>query len=183
MLLCEAAGYEIILVETVGVGQSEYEVADLVDVFLLLLLPSTGDELQGIKKGIVEIANAIVINKADGALEKTAKITKGEYSNALSILGTNNDKSIFTCSALKNKNIDKIWEWVESYIENVKGSGDFNEKRAKQNLSWSKKLMFELIKEKIEAKSEYKELEQQIKKGKVSPLKAAQETLNLILKS
>lgn len=183
--LCESAGHEVILVETVGVGQSEYEVSDIVDLFLLLLLPSTGDELQGIKKGIVEIADAIIINKADGELKRTADITVNEYNNALSILGTENKKQIFACSALENKNIKEVWTWVQQAIEETKKDGSFREKRAGQNIAWSKRLLMELIKNRIQENKniakKYDSLTNKVADGKITPMKAAKEILDLTL--
>src|SRR5690554_5541424 len=108
MLLCEAAGYDVILVETVGVGQSEYEVASMVDFFLVLMLPNAGDELQGIKKGIMELADALVINKADGESMNYAEQTRRHYQNALHLLRHTSfwTPQVLTCSALKNENIE-----------------------------------------------------------------------------
>src|SRR6056300_2064678 len=108
MLLCEAAGFDVILVETVGVGQSEHQVAGMVDFFLVLMLPGGGDELQGIKKGIIELADAIVINKADGDSQGLAHITQRHYSGALSLLKHPGfwQPDVKTCSALKNQGID-----------------------------------------------------------------------------
>ena len=111
MLLCEAAGYDVILVETVGVGQSEYQVAGMVDFFMVLMLPGGGDELQGIKKGIMELADALVINKADGDSEKQAQLARQLYTSAMNVLRHTSfwTPRVMTCSALKQIIIDAVW--------------------------------------------------------------------------
>lgn len=147
MLLCEAAGYDVILVETVGVGQSEYEVASMVDFFLVLMLPNAGDELQGIKKGILELADAIVVNKADGAARVMAEQTRQHYSNALGILqhSTFWQPRVLLCSALENHNIDTIWNMIEEYRRKAQDAGLFTHKRSRQNQEWMWRLVHELI--------------------------------------
>jgi LAO/AO transport system kinase len=111
MLLCEAAGFDVILVETVGVGQSEYQVAGMVDFFMVLMLPNAGDELQGIKKGIVELADALVVNKADGESINLAEQTRRHYENAMHLLRHNSfwTPQVMTCSAREKNNIDTVW--------------------------------------------------------------------------
>jgi len=147
MLLCEAAGYDVILVETVGVGQSEYEVASMVDFFLVLMLPNAGDELQGIKKGILELADAIVVNKADGAAKLMAEQTRQHYNNALSILQHSAfwQPRVMLCSALENHNIDAIWSMVQDYRSKAESAGVFAHKRNRQNQEWMWRLVHELI--------------------------------------
>ena len=116
MLLCEAAGYDVVLVETVGVGQSEVEVAEMVDFFLVMLLPGAGDELQGIKKGIIELADAIVINKADGDLEDQARNTRNDYAAALRYLADPDDgwkTEVLTTSARTGLGLDDLWDLVQ----------------------------------------------------------------------
>ncbi len=147
MLLCEAAGYDVILVETVGVGQSEYEVASMVDFFLVLMLPNAGDELQGIKKGILELADAIVVNKADGAARNMAEQTRQHYNNALSILQHSAfwQPRVLLCSALENHNIDAIWSMIEEFRVKARDAGVFERKRNRQNQEWMWRLVHELI--------------------------------------
>jgi len=147
MLLCEAAGYDVILVETVGVGQSEYEVASMVDFFLVLMLPNAGDELQGIKKGILELADAIVVNKADGAAKLMAEQTRHHYNNALSILQHSSfwQPRVMLCSALENHNIDAIWAMIQEYRAKADSAGVFAHKRNRQNQEWMWRLVHELI--------------------------------------
>jgi len=139
MLLCEAAGYDVIFIETVGVGQSEITVKGMVDFFLLLMLAGAGDELQGIKKGIIEIADAIAITKADGDNQKNAKKAKREYSNALHLFPMNDSgwtPLVKVCSALDGTGLDEIWQMINSYKEQMTLNGFFNAKRAEQRINW-----------------------------------------------
>lgn len=139
MLLCEAAGFDVILVETVGVGQSETRVADMTDLFLLLLLPGGGDELQGIKRGIMELADLIVVNKADGNQETLAKRTASDYRNALKLIRPrreNWDVPVKTCSALKQKGIPELWTIISSYKEAQSQNGQLEIQRREQAGAW-----------------------------------------------
>ncbi len=147
MLLCEAAGYDVILVETVGVGQSEYQVAGMVDFFMVLMLPGGGDELQGIKKGIMELADALVINKADGDSEKLANMTKRQYSSAISLLRHNSfwTPRVMTCSALTSTNIDAVWNMLLEYYNEAQECQAFVSKRNQQNLDWMRQLLNQML--------------------------------------
>ncbi|KPF85337.1 protein kinase [alpha proteobacterium AAP38] len=139
MLLVEAAGFEVVIVETVGVGQSETAVADMVDLFLLLLPPAGGDELQGIKKGIVELADMIVVNKADGDLANAARHAVAEYRHALSLLRPANANwrvPILSCSALNNLGIDKVWDGIGDYRRILGDDGSIGRRRAEQAQAW-----------------------------------------------
>ena len=139
ILLCEAAGFDAILVETVGVGQSEFAVADMVDMFLLLLVPGGGDELQGLKKGIVEIADAVVVNKADGDLADAADRAVRDYRSALHLLrGTSPDWTVpvLRCSALTGDGVAGVGEAVEAYVGVLKKNGAFEARRSDQALRW-----------------------------------------------
>jgi len=139
MILCEAAGFDTILVETVGVGQSETLVHSMVDFFLLLLLPGGGDELQGIKRGIVEMADLVLINKADGDRVKLAKKTRIDYKNALHLFppkASNWTAAALTCSAISNEGIEKIWEQVEKYLKLTKENQYFDNNRQQQTKYW-----------------------------------------------
>lgn len=153
MLLCEAAGYDVILVETVGVGQSEYHVASMVDFFLVLMLPNAGDELQGIKRGIMELADALVINKADGDFVHAAEQTLSHYQNALHLLQSEGPWSpqVKTCSALKQAGIDQVWKMVDEYQNISKEAGYFQQKRDRQNQHWLDSLIQEMMLEKLSA--------------------------------
>jgi LAO/AO transport system kinase len=139
MILCEASGFDVILVETVGVGQSEAIIRDMVDFFLLLVLTGAGDELQGMKKGIMELVDAIVVNKADGDNKPLALKTKKEYNQILHFLypATIGWKAkAYTCSALHLEGIPEIWNVILEFEKNTKASLIFNERRKKQNRQW-----------------------------------------------
>jgi len=137
IILCEASGFDVVIVETVGVGQSEVVAHSMVDFFLLLQLANAGDELQGIKRGIMEMADAISINKAEGENKQKAEIAAGQYRNALHLFPTTEsgwEPVVFTCSAYTHEGIDKIWETVNEYVIHTKANGYFNKKRNEQNL-------------------------------------------------
>jgi len=139
MLLCEAAGYDVILIETVGVGQSEMAVKGMVDFFLLLMLAGAGDELQGIKKGIMEMADAIAITKAEGENLKKAEMAKREYKNALHLFrpeASGWSCKVMLCSALENKGIESIWSVIQQYLDKTKKNGWFEHNRKQQSLQW-----------------------------------------------
>lgn len=139
MLLCEAAGYDVIIVETVGVGQSEITVASMVDFFLLLQISGAGDELQGIKKGVMEIADAILVNKADGDNLQRAELARQQYLNALHLFkpkSRNWQVPALLCSALKNQGIAEAWETVLAFRKAMAASGEFEQKRRLQATDW-----------------------------------------------
>ncbi|WP_306145238.1 methylmalonyl Co-A mutase-associated GTPase MeaB [Roseibium sp. MMSF_3412] len=139
MLLCEAAGFDVILVETVGIGQSETTVADMVDFFLVLMLPGAGDELQGIKKGVLEIADMIAVNKADGDGALRARSAASDYRAALHILAPKSPNwtpPVITVSGLANEGLDKLWQQVELYGDRMRASGEWQEKRSRQQVAW-----------------------------------------------
>ena len=177
MILCEAAGYDIILVETVGVGQSETTVAEMVDFFLALMLPGAGDELQGIKKGLLEIADMIVVNKADGNTKNEAERAASEYRRALHILkpaSPNWMPPAHTCSAIHGDGLKDIWRDIENHRELLSISGEFDEKRKQQRVRWmwsmiQDRLLLELQKndslQQIARNLEYRVMENQITPG------------------
>ena len=139
MLVCEAAGYDVVIIETVGVGQSETTVASMVDFFLVLMIAGGGDELQGIKKGVLEVADAIVINKADGDNVLRAERACKEYQTALHMLMPNSPNwspPVLTCSALENKGIKTIWKTILEHREKLTDSGEMENKRKTQALDW-----------------------------------------------
>jgi LAO/AO transport system kinase len=139
ILLCEAAGFDVIIVETIGVGQNEITVRSMVDFFILLLIAGAGDELQGIKRGIVEVADAIVVNKADGDNLVNAALAKMEYQNALHLLATNTNgwqPVVTTCSSLNGDGIYEVWELVCKFEDQMKSNGFFEKQRGEQNVSW-----------------------------------------------
>ena len=139
IVLCEAAGYDTVFVETVGVGQSEVAVHAMVDFFLLLVLAGAGDELQGIKRGIVEMADALVVTKADGANVEKALEARREYRNALTLFPPKESAwwpNVLTCSALTGEGIDAIWDMVESYRAHTQDNGFFDRQRQQQARTW-----------------------------------------------
>jgi len=186
MLLCEAAGYDVILVETVGVGQSEYEVAAMVDFFLVLMLPNAGDELQGIKRGIMELADALVINKADGESVNLAKQTLSHYKNALHLLSGDSfwQPRVQTCSALEKKGIDDVWSMIGEYQTLANDNGAFLGKRARQNRDWMKKLIQEMLELKLKQNPKIKDtlptLEQAVLENQTTPYNAAKQIIDLL---
>jgi len=149
MLICEAAGYDVIIVETVGVGQSEITVASMVDFFMLLQLPNAGDELQGIKKGVMEIADAILINKSEGENRPRAELARRQYLNALHMVkprSPNWTVPALLCSALHSQGIDEIWQTVCRFRESMQESGEFEAKRKKQSADWMWALVMDELK-------------------------------------
>lgn len=148
IILCEAAGFDTIVIETVGVGQSETAVHSMVDFFLLLKISGAGDELQGIKRGIMEMADAIVINKADGDNINKAKLAKTEFNRALHLFPAKSSgwiPTVSTCSAYEKTGIDEVWQTISNYLELVKTNHYFEEKRKEQNQYW----MMETINEQL----------------------------------
>lgn len=146
MLLCEAAGFDVVLIETVGIGQSEVAVASMVDFFLVLLLPAGGDELQGIKKGVVELADALVVNKADGATAALADRTRHDYSGALSLLRHGVDgwrPRAFVASALEARGIAEVWAAILEHRALLESSGQLLARRREQSRAWLWKLVEE----------------------------------------
>lgn len=186
IILCEAAGFDVILVETVGVGQSETSVHSMVDFFLLLKLAGAGDELQGIKRGIIEMADTIAINKADGDNLKNAKLAKVEFNRALHLYpekSSNWQPKVTLCSALKNEGIDTIWTIILEYIEVTSKNNYFNQKRSEQNKFWLIQTIENQLKSEFFNHSKIKkELANQLKlieANKTTPFVAADYLLNL----
>ncbi|MBT4413716.1 MAG: methylmalonyl Co-A mutase-associated GTPase MeaB [Polaribacter sp.] len=186
IILCEAAGFDTIIIETVGVGQSETVVHSMVDFFLLLKLAGAGDELQGIKRGIIEMADAIVINKADGDNEKNAKIAKVEFNRALHlypIKESNWQPKVITASALLHIGISKIDKMIVDYISLTKENGYFTLKRNNQNKYWLLATIEQQLKDNFYQKKKIKKaLEKEInnlENGKTTPFNAAKRLLNL----
>jgi GTPase len=139
MLLCEAAGYDVVLVETVGVGQSELAVSDMTDFFLVMALPGAGDELQALKKGVVELADMIAINKADGDNVPRAKVAAAEYAAALHILSPSSPNwspPVITCSALKQDGIEDLWSKILDHRQRLTASGELKTRRGEQQVKW-----------------------------------------------
>ena len=189
IILCEAAGYDVILIETVGVGQSETAVADLCDFFLLLQLAGAGDELQGIKRGIIEMADAIVINKADDAENlKVARAAQLEYQRALGLFPSKLSgwqTKTLTCSALNNIGVDKVWDMIQKYVALTRDNGHFDQKRVDQNLSWLEKTVTESLRETLllhpDVVKRWDELRENVSKQNMTPVAAAEILLDLAL--
>ena len=182
IILCEAAGYQVILIETVGVGQNEMAVHSMVDFFLLLKLAGAGDELQGIKRGIVEMADAIVVNKADGANVKQAEHARSEFERALHLYPPKVNgwqPKTLVCSSLQNEGISEIWEMIDDYIVNNKKSGHLQSKRRSQNKKW----FLQTVEEQLNArfyespviKEKLKTLLELVEDHRISPFRAAEE--------
>src|SRR5690606_23572861 len=148
IILCEACGFDVVIIETVGVGQSETAVNSMVDFFLLLKISGAGDELQGIKRGIMEMADAIVINKADGDNIKKAKLAKTEFNRALHLFPIKKSgwmPTVSTCSAITKEGIDEVWKTISDYLKLTQSNTYFQEKRKEQNQYW----MIETINEQL----------------------------------
>ena len=184
LLLCEAAGFDVILVETVGVGQSETAVADMTDMFLLLLLPSGGDELQGIKRGIMELADLIVVNKADGEQANSANQTMSDYRSALHFMKSrfaNWQPSVMACSSLNNQGVDQVWQQVEAFRSVLSETGELEKNRARQARAWmwseTAEALITDLKNHPQVKSLVPQLEQAVTEGKLPATVAAQQLI------
>jgi LAO/AO transport system kinase len=182
IILCEAAGYDVILIETVGVGQSETLVHSMIDFFLLLMLSGAGDELQGIKRGIMEMADAIVITKADGENLLKAKQARSQYANALHLFPAKESQWIATsqiCSSLKEEGLEEIWTTIESFFNQVSVNGWFNQNRKNQELSVLREHLSFLLQQEFFGKEEWllalEQQEQKVQLGTISAFKAAEE--------
>lgn len=184
ILLCEACGYDIIIVETVGVGQSEYEVASMVDFFLMLMLPNAGDSLQGIKRGIMELADLILVNKADGPMRKKAQAAARDYMNALHLVRPKYPgytTEIKLCSALERTGIDDAWEYLHTYIGQLEEDGHFRQNRRQQLIHWTQRLTEELLLARLWSHPEVisgwnKQLEA-IRNGHTTPVQAGRQLI------
>ena len=186
MVIVEAAGYDVVLVETVGVGQSETTVANMTDCFLVLMLARTGDSLQGIKKGVLELADVLAVNKADGKHEVEAKGAARELSKALSLLhpgGAVWVPPVLTCSALTDTGIDEVWSQVEQHQAVMDRSGLFAERRARQQVEWMWATVEDHLVAEFRARAEVRDeaqrLEEQLRAGEITPTAAARALLDL----
>ncbi len=190
IILCEAAGFDTILIETVGVGQSEIAVHSMVDFFLLLMLAGAGDELQGIKRGIMEMADSIAITKADGNNAEKADIAKLEYKNALHLFPLGESQwipKVQTCSSHTNKGIDEVWNTISEYITHVKKNAYFDARRNFQSRFWMHESILEKLKshfyENTEIKSLIDQTEEKVLRGEISSFTAAQNLLDTYFSS
>lgn len=180
MILCEAAGFNVILIETVGVGQSEIAVHGMVDFFLLLALAGAGDELQGIKKGIMEMADAIVVNKADGDNLAAAKKAKTELNGALHLFAPPENEwfpRVMTCSSLESTGVNEVWETLKSFKDQMTISGHLAKHRSEQNLEWFHSQINYDLNQRLMSHPQIKEqltlLKSQILSGQLHPKKSA----------
>jgi LAO/AO transport system kinase len=180
IVLCEAAGFDYIVIETVGVGQSETVVHSMVDFFLLLMLAGAGDELQGIKRGIMEMADALVITKADGENVRNAQKARKEYQNAMHLFPPNDNEWIpkaLISSAYENKNIDKVLDTIESYLNQTTLNGHFEKKRRSQDRYWMHETIADVLLSNFYDSDRLNKLieqkEEDVVKGKISSFEAA----------
>jgi len=188
MLLCEAAGFDVILVETVGIGQSETAVCDMTDFFLALMLPGAGDELQGIKKGLVELADMIAINKADGDNIKRANRAAADYRSALHILGPRSEHwhpPVLTYSALTGTGISELWQKILDHSETMNASGDFAARRRHQQVKWMWSILEQRMMARLRAdatmRARVKKIETDVADGRVAPALAAEKIAEMML--
>lgn len=190
MILCEAAGYDVILVETVGTGQSEIQVADMVDFYLLLVLPGAGDELQGIKKGVLELVHLVAVNKAEQEKSRPVAEAVRALKSALRIVvpvTAGWQPPVRTCSALRDEGLDKIWSDIETFAGAAKESGGFADRRKRQKVRW----MWDQVEERLrsdldnaEVLAELRdELEAELIDGRTTPSLAAERLLGVFYKS
>jgi LAO/AO transport system kinase len=182
MLLCEAAGYDVVLVETVGIGQSEIAVADMTDVFLVLMLPGAGDELQGLKKGVLELADMLAVNKADGDNVPRANAAAAEYRAAFHILtprSANWSPPVLTYSALTGTGVPDLWQQVLQHRERMTSTGEFSGRRREQQVKWMWTMLDDRISGHLRCdpsiKSRLRALEASVAAGKLSPALAVDE--------
>jgi len=190
VILCEAAGFDTIFIETVGVGQSETAVHSMADFFLLLMLAGAGDELQGIKRGIMEMADSIAITKADGSNKDKATRAKAEYQNALHLFPLGESKwspKVMTCSSVKKEGINNVWENVLEYINFTKNNGYFEQKRNEQSKYWMYQTIDEQLKSAFYMNKSLNPLiqdyEEKVLSQKVSSFIAAKELINKYFES
>ncbi len=187
MVLCEAAGFDVVIVETVGVGQSEVAVSDMVDFFLVLLLAGGGDDLQGIKKGIIEIADMIAINKADGDNVTRAERAASEYQSALSIF-TPKDATWFppviTISGQDNRRLDSLWGHINTHREKLTRTGEFETRRQQQAVAWMQDMLSDHLMARVKNNpriaERLPEIETQVRTGTLLPTLAVDEILDLM---
>lgn len=185
IMLCEAAGFDVILIETVGVGQSETAVHSMVDMFVLLVLATAGDELQGIKRGIMEMADFVIINKDDGENANYTKLSKAAYHQALHLFPAKESGwtvPVSSCSSLNGVGLDEIQQTVESFFNHITVNGFLDKNRAEQNGYWLREAIAEELSNRFYAdaqtKKELAKLELEVKRGKVSPFAAARTLLS-----
>ncbi len=186
IVLCEAAGFDVIFIETVGVGQSETAVHSMVDMFMMLQISGAGDELQGIKRGIMEMADMMVITKADGENIKKAELAKAQYQGALRLFPLPESEwrpQVYTCSSLEGTGLEEVWQGVEQYLQHIELNGYFMANRNRQNKYWMYETINETLKSSFycnpEIESRLAEVEQRVLDAKLSSFIAAKELLDI----
>ena len=184
MLLCEAAGFDVVIVETIGVGQSEVAVSDMVDLFALLVSPGGGDELQGIKRGIMELADLVIVNKADGDLAPAAARTRGDYASAVHLLRPKWNAwatEVLACSALNQDGISEIWESVEAFTAAVTADGELADARSQQATAWLWSEIGDSLIDQFRSDRRISAVlpsaEDDVGKGRITPTRAARDLL------
>jgi LAO/AO transport system kinase len=189
LLLCEAAGFDVVIVETVGVGQSETAVAEMTDMFLLLLSPGGGDDLQGVKRGVMELADLLIVNKADGDLAAAAERTASDYAHALRLmhaLHADWQPSVVKCSALKGEGMEVVWSKVQAFRKATAKSGEFESRRRDQAKNWLWQEVSEGLVERLKSDPDLADqlarLEVKVGQGKASPAAAARSLLSSFFK-
>ena len=187
MLLCEAAGFDVVLVETVGIGQSETAVCDMTDFFLALMLPGAGDELQGIKKGLVELADMIAINKADGDNIKRANHAAAEYKSALHLLSPRSEHwnpPVVTYSALTGAGIDALWQKILDHRKTMIDSGEFAARRRQQQVKWMWSMLEQMITARLRSdasiRAKVRKIEAEVANGRIAPALAAERIADML---
>lgn len=187
LLVCEAAGFDVVIIETVGVGQSETTVASMVDFFLVLMLAGAGDELQGIKKGVLELADAVAVNKADGDNSEKAEKARQSYEAALRLLNPATPSwspPVLTCSAVTLAGVETLWETVLDHRQRLSATGELNDKRRQQALAWMWSRIQDGLKERFfnhsGIRSRLKKIESAVARGEISPTVGAETLLFLL---
>jgi LAO/AO transport system kinase len=186
IVLLEAAGYDVVLVETVGVGQSEVTVANMVDTFVFLTLARTGDQLQGIKKGVLELADVIVVNKADGEHAVEAKAAARELSGAIRLIYPRDTlwrPPVLTMSALTGDGLAEMWDTVLKHREKLSAAGEFEARRRAQQVDWTWTMVRDTVLDRVLSNAAVKanrdEVERQVREGELTPALAAQRIIDL----
>ncbi len=184
ILLCEAAGFDVVLVETVGVGQSETTVSEMVDIFVVLMLSGAGDELQGIKRGVLEIADLIAVNKADGDNVKRARMAAADYRRAIHLMtpaSPNWTPPVLTCSALTNEGLPQIWEQIVAHRDRLSATGERQERRQRQQIGWMWALIGDRLLDQFRESVAVAETEAAVLAGQLPPAVAADQLLAAFL--
>ncbi|RKH10567.1 methylmalonyl Co-A mutase-associated GTPase MeaB [Corallococcus sp. CA053C] len=185
LLLCEAAGFDVVLVETVGVGQSETVVAELVDFYVVLMLAGAGDELQGIKRGILEVADMVAINKADGDNQLRAAQARTQYRTALHLMRPGSEPEVTTCSAMEGTGIDLLWASVQKHLAKRAASGELERRRTQQQVGWMWAMVHDGLRAALRAHPEVAALvpalERDVREGRATPTSAALRVLGAFL--